>query len=95
MDFFTVWWYDLLLALAILPQVLHFFLSDARLEFLPWLSVVFQLASIVALPFIGCELEGVLVVLMIFAAVSSGFAFLETRLGDAKAKRAEKEVQTP
>jgi hypothetical protein len=32
---------------------------------------------------------------MIFAAVTSGFAFLETRLGDAKAKRAEKEVQTP
>lgn len=94
MDFFTVWWYDLLLLLSIAPQIIRFFLSDARYAFLSWISVALELVSIVALAFIGCELMGVLVVLMLFAAVSSGLAFLETRLGDAKAKKRE-EGETP
>ncbi len=92
MGFFGVWWYDLLLVLAIAPQVVHFFLCGSRFDFLAWISVALQLVSIVALPFLGCRLTDALVVLMLFAAVSSGLAFLETKLGKRKT---EKEVQTP
>ncbi len=92
MDFFGVWWYDLLMLLAILPQVIRFFLpSRLASEILSLVSIVLQLGAIVALPFIGCELEGVLIVLMIFAAVASGLAFLETKLGLAKKKSEDKE----
>ena len=92
MDFFGVWWYDLLMLLAILPQVIRFFLpSRLASEILSLVSIVLQLGAIIALPFIGCELEGVLIVLMIFAAVASGLAFLETKLGLAKKKSEDKE----
>ena len=92
MDFFGVWWYDLLMLLAILPQVIRFFLpSRLTSEILSLVSIVLQLGAIIALPFIGCELEGVLIVLMIFAAVTSGLAFLETKLGLAKEKNEDKE----
>jgi hypothetical protein len=92
MDFFSVWWYDLVLALAVLPQVVRFFSFASRFVFLSVISVAMQLVSIVLLPFIGGELTDVLLVLMLFAAVSSGLAFLETRLDERKAGE---EVETP
>ena len=92
MDFFGVWWYDLLMLLAILPQVIRFFIpTRLASEILSLVSIVLQLGAIVALPFIGCELTDVLIVLMIFATVTSGLAFLETRLGLAKEKSEDKE----
>ena len=97
MDFFSVWWYDLLLVLAVLPQILRFFLCGTGQGFgwLTFVSVLLQLASIVALPFIGCELTDALIVLMLYAAVSSGLAFVESRLGRGEQKSEDKEGETP
>ena len=91
MDFFSVWWYDLLLVLSIAPQIVRLFLGGKHDGLFSVVSVAFQLVSIVALAFIGCELTDVLVVLMLFAAVCSGLSFLETRLDRSKDEPQEKE----
>ena len=83
---------SVILTFALVWLVIRFFLpSRLASEILSLVSIVLQLGAIVALPFIGCELEGVLIVLMIFAAVTSGLAFLETKLGLAKEKNEDKE----
>ncbi len=84
MDFFRVFWFDLLLLLAVLPEVVRFFLPGPRFRFLSAIGIGMQLASIAALLFLGASLFDLLVVLMLFAAVSSGLLCLETRLRDRR-----------
>ena len=86
MEFFTVWWFDILLAMAILPQLALTVLSlmgegaGGVRAVLSVIGTVFSIASVLGLLFIEGELTDVLIVLMMIASVTSLGAYVESRM---------------
>ena len=101
MKFFTVWWFDLILVLAMLAQLGACLSDRLGLGSIPRsvcaaLTVLLELGLIVSLLFIGGTLTDVLIVLMLCTLISAGATMLEGRLRerDAAAATGEEEDET-
>ena len=75
MDFFTVWWFDLIFGFALLSQIgacvaKRFRLNAVFEGFVAVLSVILELALLVSLLFLGGTLTDVLITLMACALVA-------------------------
>ena len=85
MKFFTVWWFDLILVLALIAQIGAAACDRLGLGSIPRsicaaLTVLLELGLVVSLLFIGGTLTDVLIVLMICTLVSAGTTRLEAHL---------------
>ncbi len=86
MEFFTVWWFDLVLVLALVAQVGACVSDYLGLGSIPRgvcaaLTVLLELGLVISLLFIGGTLTDLLIVLMICTLVSAGATMLEGYMG--------------
>ena len=90
MKFFIVWWFDLILVLAMLAQLGACLSDRLGLGNIPRsvcaaLTVLLELGLVVSLLFIGGTLTDVLIVLMLCTLISAGTTMLERHLRERDA----------
>lgn len=93
MEFFTVWWYDLLLGLALAAEGAVFVLDRLSLSVARAAAVsaavLLELSLVLGMLVLGGSLTDLLIVLMICALAAAGLAYLgmrRTRRADGEGK---------